>query len=89
VGQGVAGFKVIPDLEGYSGSEIRQVAVEAAYNGGDIMAAAKNVIPLSRSQKAQIDALNEWAKGRTIPASRNKDSEGLLSEQKQKRRVKI
>jgi hypothetical protein len=89
VGQGVADFKVIPDLEGYSGSEIRQVAVEAAYNGGDVMAAAKNVIPLSRSQKAQIDALNEWAKGRTIPASRNKDVEGLLSEQKQKRRVKI
>jgi SpoVK/Ycf46/Vps4 family AAA+-type ATPase len=80
----VEDFKDLPDLEGYSGSEIRQVAVEAAYNGGDLMAAAHNVIPLSRSQKAQIDALNEWAKGRTIPASK-----AAVEEVKGKRRVHL
>ncbi|MEM3452122.1 MAG: hypothetical protein QW835_00650 [Candidatus Hadarchaeum sp.] len=75
--------KTLPDLEGYSGAEIRQVAVEAAYNGGDLEAAARFVIPISRSQKAQMDALREWARARTIPASRP------LEEAKGKRRVQI
>ena len=60
----------IPDLDGYSGAEIRQVAIEAAYNGGELEAAAGIVIPISKSQKAQMDALREWARFRTIPASR-------------------
>ena len=60
----------IPDLDGYSGAEIRQVAIEAAYNGGDLEAAIRFVIPISRSQKGQIDALREWARARTIPANR-------------------
>ncbi|MFA4904777.1 MAG: hypothetical protein WC600_18790, partial [Desulfobaccales bacterium] len=58
------------DLEGYSGAEIRQVAIEAAYNGQDLEAATRFVIPISKSQKAQMDALREWARARTIPASR-------------------
>lgn len=58
-----------PELDGYSGAEIRQVAIEAAYNGGDLEAAARFVIPISRSQKSQMDALREWARARTIPAS--------------------
>jgi hypothetical protein len=60
----------VPCLSGYSGAEIRQVAIEAAYNGGNLDAAANFVIPISRSQKAQMDALREWARYRTIPASR-------------------
>ncbi|MCL4502380.1 MAG: AAA family ATPase [Deltaproteobacteria bacterium] len=60
----------IPDLAGYSGAEIRQVAIEAAYNGGDLEAATRFVIPISRSQKSQMDALREWARARTVPASR-------------------
>ena len=59
----------VPDLDGYSGAEIRQVMIEAAYNGGDLKAAAQFVIPQSKSQKAQMDTLREWAKYRTIPAS--------------------
>jgi hypothetical protein len=62
--------KKAPDLDGYSGAEIRQVAIEAAYNGGDLEAAARFVIPISRSQKSQMDSLREWARARTIPASR-------------------
>ena len=63
-------------LDSYSGAEIRQVAIEAAYNGGDLEAAARFVIPISRSQKAQMDALREWARARTIPASRSVLEEG-------------
>ncbi|MFP3867691.1 MAG: AAA family ATPase [Desulfobacteraceae bacterium] len=68
--QRMDGIKAWSALEGYSGAEIRQVAIEAAYNGGDLAAAAKFVIPLSRSQKGRMDALREWAKARTIPANR-------------------
>ena len=72
-----------PNLDGYSGAEIRQVAIEAAYNGGDLDAAARFVIPLSKSQKPQMDALREWAKSRTIPASKQAE------EIKPKRRVQV
>jgi hypothetical protein len=74
----------IPDLDGYSGAEIRQVAIEAAYNGGDLSAAARFVIPISKSQKQQMDALREWARARTIPASRPQ-----AEENKGKRRVQL
>ena len=72
------------DLEGYSGAEIRQVAIEAAYNGGDLSAAARFVIPISKSQKQQMDALREWARARTIPASRPQ-----AEENQGKRRVQL
>lgn len=74
----------IPDLDGYSGAEIRQVAIEAAYNGGDLEAAANFVIPISKSQKAQMDALREWARYRTIPASR-----AVVEEARGPRRVQL
>jgi len=74
----------LPNLDGYSGAEIRQVAIEAAYNGGDLEAATRFVIPISRSQKDQMDKLREWAKARTIPASRP-----VLQEVTGKRRVQI
>ena len=64
------GRNKMPDLDGYSGAEIRQVAIEAAYNGGDLETASQFVISISRSQKAQMDALREWARARTIPASK-------------------
>jgi hypothetical protein len=79
-----ASKKRFPELEGYSGAEIRQVAIETAYNGGDLEAAARFVIPISRSQKTQMDALREWARARTIPASRP-----VLEEVKGKRRVQL
>jgi hypothetical protein len=77
-------FPKVPDLDAYSGAEIRQVAIEAAYNGGDLSAAARFVIPISRSQKDQMDRLREWARARTIPASKP-----VLEEVKGKRRVQL
>lgn len=62
-------FAKLPDLEGYSGAEIRQVAIEAAYNGGNLEAAVDFVIPLSKTNKDQIDELRKWSQGRTIPAT--------------------
>jgi SpoVK/Ycf46/Vps4 family AAA+-type ATPase len=74
----------VPDLDGYSGAEIRQVAIETAYNGFDLETAARFVIPISKSQKQQMDALREWAKARTIPASKPQ-----AAETKGKRRVQV
>lgn len=71
-------------LEGYSGAELRQVAIEAAYNGGNLAHAANFVIPLSKSQKPQMEALREWARARTIPASRS-----VVEEAKGSRRVQL
>jgi hypothetical protein len=45
-----AAKKLLPDLDGYRGPEIGQIAIEAAYNGGDLSAAARFVISISRSQ---------------------------------------
>jgi hypothetical protein len=67
-GKPLVDYPELPDLREYSGAEIRQIAVEAAYNGGDLGAAAKFVIPQSKSNKAALDALTAWATGRTIPA---------------------
>jgi SpoVK/Ycf46/Vps4 family AAA+-type ATPase len=78
------GIKAWSALEGYSGAEIRQVAIEAAYNGGSLEDAARFIIPISRSQKAQMDALREWARARTIPASK-----AAVEEVKGKRRVQL
>jgi hypothetical protein len=59
----------LPDLQGYSGAEIRQVAIEAAYGDGDLQLAAKMVIPLSKSNSEAINNLRNWAAGRTLAAS--------------------
>lgn len=71
-------------LEGYSGAEIRQVAIESAYNGGDFERAAEFVIPISKSQSKQMDSLREWARARTIPASKP-----AMLEEVTKRRVQV
>lgn len=68
-GKPLTDYPETPDLAGYSGAEIRQVAIETGYNGGDLRAAVSFVIPLSKTNKEKIDDLRKWAEGRTIPAS--------------------
>lgn len=64
----------------FSGAEIEQILVEAMHLGfsqnrdfstDDILAAASQVVPLSRTAQEQIAELQEWVKrGRVRPASR-------------------
>jgi len=64
----------------FSGAEIEQILVEAMhlgfsqnrdFNTDDILEAASQVVPLSRTAQEQIDQLQEWVKrGRVRPASR-------------------
>jgi hypothetical protein len=61
-------YPEIPSLKDYSGAEIRQIAIETAYQGGDLGAAYKFVKPMARTNKEALDKLTKWAAGRTEPA---------------------
>lgn len=58
-----------PDIAGWSGAEIRSLCRIAAMLGVPLKEAAKYIVPLSKSMGQAIDALRQWAKDRTIPAS--------------------
>src|SRR6266446_5281436 len=64
--------------EGFSGAEIEQAVVAALYTAfarraelttEHILEEIKATRPLSVTRAEEIDALREWAKGRTVPAS--------------------
>lgn len=49
-------------LEGWSGAEIEQLAKDSLYDG--VEAAAKAIVPLSKTMKEDIQALKDWSKTR-------------------------
>lgn len=64
--------------EGYSGAEIEQIVIEAMFavygrkpdiETSDIIAAAKSLIPISKTMRQSIRARRMWAVGRTVNAS--------------------
>ncbi len=64
--------------EGFSGAEVEQAVVAALYTAfarraelttDHILEEIKATRPLSVTRAEEIDALREWAKGRTVPAS--------------------
>ena len=64
--------------EGFSGAEVEQAVVAALYTAfacraelttEHILEEIKATRPLSVTRAEEIDALREWAKGRTVPAS--------------------
>lgn len=61
-------YPEIGSLKDYSGAEIRQIAIETAYRGGDLGAAYKFVKPMAKTNKEALDKLTKWAAGRTEPA---------------------
>jgi SpoVK/Ycf46/Vps4 family AAA+-type ATPase len=74
------GLEVLVDrTEGFSGAELEQTVIEAmhlAFGEGrelaetDLIAAASQVVPLSRTAREQLEALRVWASsGRARPAS--------------------
>jgi SpoVK/Ycf46/Vps4 family AAA+-type ATPase len=63
--------------DGFSGAEIEQAIVSAMYaahasgaplNGFSLRAELKQARPLSVLMAEQVDALRDWARGRTVPA---------------------
>jgi ATP-dependent 26S proteasome regulatory subunit len=68
--------------DGFSGAEIEQIVVGAlyiAFDAGrelmqkDLLAEAKNVVPLSVMMREEIDELRTWAEMRTRPASKREN----------------
>jgi SpoVK/Ycf46/Vps4 family AAA+-type ATPase len=65
---------------GFSGAELEQIVVEAMhlafsaqreFGEPDLIAAASDLVPLSRTAREQLEALKQWASsGRARPASR-------------------
>lgn len=70
---------IIDATDTFTGSEIAAIIPDALYmafaDGGrqietrDVVAAAKKVVPLSRTASDKITVLKEWAKGRAAPAT--------------------
>jgi SpoVK/Ycf46/Vps4 family AAA+-type ATPase len=69
---------LIKDTEGFSGAEIEAVINEAMFTAFsanrepgmiDIQMAVDETVPLSEMMKSQIEAMQEWCKGRTRPAN--------------------
>ena len=67
---------LIDASEGFSGSEIEQAILSALYvakskgqrlGGQHILDELQRTQPLSVVMAEQIDALREWARGRTVP----------------------
>jgi SpoVK/Ycf46/Vps4 family AAA+-type ATPase len=75
-----AGFdldKLVKASEGYSGSEIEEAVVSALHEAfaaktdldtKRLVAALKVSPPLSATMAEKVQALREWAKGRSVPA---------------------
>ena len=71
--------KVGQACEGFAGAEIAALVPEAMFEAfadggreietGDLMQAAKTVVPLSKTAAEKITKLREWARGRARPAT--------------------
>ena len=75
---------------GFSGAELEQVIVSALYTafaeGGDIttpllLDEVRRTVPLSVSMRERVESLRDWARGRTVAASRSKDGQGYPTDQ--------
>jgi SpoVK/Ycf46/Vps4 family AAA+-type ATPase len=70
---------LVDRTEGFSGAELEQTVIEAMHlsfgearepKEADLITAASQVVPLSRTAREQLDALRQWASsGRARPAS--------------------
>ena len=67
-GKGLADYPENPNIKDYSGAEIRQIAIETAYNGGNLLAAARFVKPLARINKENLEVMRKKWVPRTEPA---------------------
>ena len=58
-------------LNGYTGAEIEQLAKDSLYDG--LEEAFRNLVPLSRSMKEEVNGLREWARTRARMANTPED----------------
>jgi len=61
-------------LSGWTGAEIEQLSKDSLFDGLD--EALENIVPLSKTMKEEICALQQWATTRARKANANEDSDG-------------
>jgi len=59
-----------PEMEGWTGAEIKTLCRISKMLSIPLKEASKYIVPLSKTMREQIDALRNWAVGRTLPASK-------------------
>ena len=79
----------------FTGAEVASLVPEALFTAfadgereidtGDLLEAAKGVVPLAETAKAKIDAMRDWAKGKAKPATSVVGISGKIAEQKEGR----
>ena len=62
-------------LSGWTGAEIEQLAKDSLFDG--LEQAFENIVPLSRTMKEEICALQQWAKTRARKANTSDESESI------------
>lgn len=76
--------KLVDMTEGFVGAEIEQVIISAVFDAyaedrtlqeDDLYRAIKNTVPLSITQKEQIESIREWANIRAVAATSHEDNE--------------
>ncbi len=85
--------EVAKATDGFTGSEIAAIVPDAMFAAfsdgereietGDLLAATKSVVPLSKTAAEKIMALREWAKGRARPASSTEAPEAAAKSKRQ------
>jgi hypothetical protein len=92
-GESVSLERIARASEGFTGSEIAALVIDAMYSAfadsvrdlttDDLLTAARTVVPLSKTAGEKIARLREWAKGRARPATTSNITE--IGEQKRAR----
>lgn len=86
--------KIAAETDSFTGAEIEACVTEALFNAfdqdrelgtEDIVAAARNLIPISKMMAEKIDAIRRWGEGRARQASASQP----LVQQPQGRKIKV
>jgi AAA+ superfamily predicted ATPase len=75
---GVKGAPTMDSLDQWTGSDIEQLYKTAGMLGCDLEEAKQYVMPLHKTAGNAMEAIREWAKDRTIPASKSLDAASLV-----------
>ena len=59
----------VPEMENWTGAEIEALCRNASLTGLTLKKAANFIIPQVKTMREDIEALREWAKDRTLPAT--------------------
>jgi len=91
--------KVVHATEGFNGAELEEVIISAMYEAFSetgkelttehLVTAARELVPLSRSRRNEIESLRKWAEANCRPAAEQPRKSGEKSDSLTERRTRI